>query len=136
MLIQELYVKEEGFSPFYLTEDYQIAQLNYTADQDIDRICDMEVHRNTDELFILTKGKALIIASSDKGDSGIQYISLCPGHIYIVPKNIYHNIVMEPGTEVIIFEKAGTHEEKREQILISSSDLKKLQGVWRLENEQ
>ncbi|WP_117879615.1 cupin domain-containing protein [Aureibaculum luteum] len=109
-LIESYSVKEAGFNPFLIREGWQIAQLNFFEEQHINNINKMEVHHDTDEVFILLKGKAVLISGAIK-DNVIKFSAdiVKPYVVYNVPKNVWHNIAMEEGCKLLIVEKSGTH---------------------------
>ena len=53
MAIQELYNENKGFAPLLITEQWQLAQLNYSREQSPGEIKELEMHLNTDETFTL-----------------------------------------------------------------------------------
>lgn len=131
MLINELFSEADGFCPFYISDQWQVSQLNYCREQDVESICDLEVHADTDEIFILIRGRALILACSDSKETDLQYLELDIGRVYVVPQNVYHNIAMEQGTEVIIIEKPNTHKNIRNAITINNQHIHELREKWR-----
>lgn len=103
-------IKEPGFSPVLIRDGWQVAQLNYTIDQHIENIDKIEVHRETDEVFVLLKGDAvLILAEFENGIPQFKMESMNPLSVYNIPKNTWHNIAMKEGSEVLIVEKSNTH---------------------------
>jgi hypothetical protein len=108
--IQKFKAGEEGYHPFLIREGWQVAQLNYTPDQDVHNIDRVEVHRHTDEVFVLLKGQAVLIgAGFDGGPPEYQFHLMEQGVTYNIAMNAWHNIAMLPGSEVLIVESADTH---------------------------
>lgn len=102
--------KDQGYHPVLIREGWQVAQLNYMTEQDIMNIKKVDVHRQTDEAFWLQKGKVALITAELEGDKPIFYAELMlPEIVYNIPKGVWHNIAMTPGSEVIIVEKSETH---------------------------
>ncbi|WP_034044684.1 ureidoglycolate lyase [Wocania ichthyoenteri] len=109
-LIETYSIIEEGYHPFLIREDWQVAQLNYIEDQHIKNINKIEVHRNTDEVFVLLKGKSfLITVDLINGEPTFKADVMKPHVTYNIPQNVWHNIVMDKGSEVLIIEKTNTH---------------------------
>ncbi|GAB5553589.1 MAG: hypothetical protein Sapg2KO_31800 [Saprospiraceae bacterium] len=103
-------IQEAGYHPFLIRAGWQLAQLNYTETQDIDHITRLDVHLQTDEVFVALSGKAVLIAARMKdGKPEFELALLAHNKIYNIPKNVWHNIAMEPGSQVLIAEKAHTH---------------------------
>ena len=109
-LIETYAITKEGYHPFLIQEGWQVAQLNYIEDQHISNIDKIEVHRQTDEVFVLLKGKSLLISVEIiNGEPTFKADLMKPYITYIIPQNVWHNIAMEKGSEVLIIEKSNTH---------------------------
>lgn len=109
-LIKAYLMQDEGYSPFFINDGWQIAVLNYIDDQHISNIHRIEVHRKTDEVFVLMEGTAiLIVANRMDGKLGFELSIMKPNITYNIPKGIWHNIAMEIGSKVLIIEKSNTH---------------------------
>jgi mannose-6-phosphate isomerase-like protein (cupin superfamily) len=109
-LIETYLHEEEGFNPFFIRDNWQVAQLNYTPSQDIYGIDKVERHLQTDEVFILISGSAILIAA-EPGDDFFSFQCTCMkiGITYNIPVNVWHNIAMTKDAVLIIVEKSNTH---------------------------
>lgn len=109
-LIETYHHDQEGYNPFFIKDHWQVAQLNYTPDQGFNAIRKMDMHLETDEVFVLLTGNAVLIAGSEIKD-GMQFevIKMQPGITYNIPVNVWHNIAMDTNASVIIIEKSNTH---------------------------
>lgn len=109
-LLERYEILEEGYHPFLIKDGWQVAQLNYNEDQNILNINKLDVHHQTDEVFVLMKGAVVLItANIHNGDVEFKTELMKPGIIYNIPKFTWHNIAMEVGSEVLIVERADTH---------------------------
>ena len=109
-LIETYEVREKGFHPLLIRDNWQVAKLNYLEDQNIRNIKKLDIHFNTDEVFVLLKGKAVIIAAVFENGIPVFEMELMEQNlIYNIPKNRWHNIAMEEGSEVLLVEKSNTH---------------------------
>ncbi len=109
-LIESYEVIEDGFHPFLIRDDWQVAQLNYIQEQNIENINKIDVHYKTDEVFILLEGRAVLIAATFKDGTPIFELELMKQNIiYNIPKNTWHNIAMDVGSKVLLVEKSNTH---------------------------
>ncbi|MCB9250585.1 MAG: hypothetical protein H6613_19615 [Ignavibacteriales bacterium] len=80
------------------------------VDQHIDNIKKVEVHFETDEVFVLLNGDAVLITAKMENTGPVFNTELMKlGTVYNVPKNIWHNIAMRKESEVLIVEKSNTH---------------------------
>ena len=109
-MIESFKIKENGYHPFLIRDGWQVAQLNFMEEQHINNINKIDVHQQTDEVFVLLKGKAVLILAELEDDKPIFEVLLMePTVTYNVPKNRWHNIAMEEGSEVLIVENSNTH---------------------------
>jgi len=109
-LIETYAHKGEGYNPFFIKDHWQVAQLNYMAAQGLSSITKMDMHLQTDEIFILTKGTAILIAAvNDKQSFRFELTKMVPGIVYNIPVGLWHNIAMDVDAEILIVEKSNTH---------------------------
>ena len=128
-LIENYKNNKNGFHPFMISDGWQVAQLNYMEEQHIDNINKVDVHFETDEVFVLLEGKAVLIAVVFDGDKPIFEIELMKKNsTYNIPKNRWHNIAMEEGSKVLIVEKSNTHLGDFEYKYLSESILAELKA--------
>jgi mannose-6-phosphate isomerase-like protein (cupin superfamily) len=109
-MIESYTITDKGYHPFLIRDGWQVAQLNYMPEQDIDNITRLDVHHETDEVFILLKGHAVLIAAAVKGKEVTFEMELLePNKTYNIPKGLWHNIAMTEECQLIIVEKSNTH---------------------------
>lgn len=109
-MIETYDLKENGYHPFLIRDGWQVAKLNYMPEQHIENIQMLDIHNQTDEVFLLLKGSAVLIAATiDQGEVNFQLELMAPHLTYNIPKCTWHNIAMTEGTETIIIEKSNTH---------------------------
>lgn len=109
-LIETYRYDGSGYNPFLIREGWQVAQLNYMPEQDLLNITKMDRHLLTDEVFVLLKGTAILIAATENNNEfQFECIKMKAGITYNIPLGMWHNIAMDKGSEVIIFEKDKTH---------------------------
>ncbi len=125
MAIQELYNENKGFAPLLITEQWQLAQLNYSREQSPGEIKELEMHLNTDETFTLLEGKAFLIAANEI--ENLEMIWLKKGRTYNIPKGVWHNIAMMEESSVLIAENANTHVAEKPICALPVSVQKKIQ---------
>ncbi|HET7114948.1 MAG TPA: hypothetical protein VFI29_00555 [Hanamia sp.] len=109
-LIETYRHEGSGYNPFLIREGWQVAQLNYMPEQDLLNISKMDRHLLTDEVFVLLKGTSILIAATENNNEfQFECIKMKAGITYNIPVRLWHNIAMDKGSEVIIFEKDKTH---------------------------
>lgn len=111
-MIETYYSNDKGYHPFLIREEWQVAQLNYVEKHGLEDIDQIEVHNRTDEVFILFKGKAILVeAQIEQEDIHFNCQKMKPGVTYNIPAGTWHEIAMERDAEIIIVERANTHKQ-------------------------
>lgn len=109
-MIEKYEHEGEGYNPFLITDNWQVAKLNFVSGQGVDEIQSIETHNQTDEVFILAAGRAVLITADKEDDRvGFRMHPMEQGIVYNVPKGVWHNIAMETDTVIWIVEDANTH---------------------------
>lgn len=91
-IIDEHTFEGKGYHPFLITDRWQVAYLNYAEAESLEQIEKLDIHHQTDEVFILLQGKAALIGAS------------------VTDQNITYDVVnMQPGSQVLIIENNDTH---------------------------
>ena len=101
---------EKGYNPYLITPKWQVAQLNHAQEEELEAIERLDIHHQTDEVFFLIEGQAVLIAAeinNDKIEYDLQHMR--SGTTYNIRKDVWHNIAMHPGAKVLIVENADTH---------------------------
>lgn len=111
MKLIESYVHiNEGYNPFLVREQWQVAVLNYAPNEALEAIDKLDVHYLTDEVFVLLEGETVLIAASIDGEEiSYEAIKMKPSVVYNIPRNVWHKIAMKPGSKVLIVENQNTH---------------------------
>lgn len=109
-LIETYVHKGAGYNPFFIKNDWQVAQLNYVKEQDPANISKIDMHLLTDEIFILLKGNAVLIGAVERdGVLIFECKKMLEGITYNIPVNTWHNVAIEKEASMIIVEKSNTH---------------------------
>lgn len=124
---------DAGYLPLVFSAGWQVAVLNWEPGMDDpDLLTTVERHADTDEVFILTRGRALLISHTTQG------FSLCnmqPGVIYNVKNGVWHNLLASRDASMIIVEKRDTHINDVETRTLGAQErdriLADLDKIWR-----
>jgi ureidoglycolate hydrolase len=101
-----------GYSPVVDFAGWRVAVLNFTDEINPKKIRYMERHEETDEVFVLQKGKGILFIGV--GDSEIMEIQkqiLEPGMIYNVKQKVWHTVILSTDGSVLIVENRNTSKE-------------------------
>ena len=127
-LIEQYQISDNGYHPFLIRDGWQVAQLNYMPEQEIGNIDKLDIHHLTDEVFILLKGKAVLIGAKINGtnvDFEVEFLK--PNITYNIPVDTWHNIAMSKDCGIIIIEKSKTHEGDFEFFQLSQEKKKEME---------
>ncbi|MDC7135894.1 hypothetical protein PQG98_05970, partial [Bacteroides zhangwenhongii] len=72
-MIEQYFYDDKGYNPYLIQDNWQVAQLNYVEKHGLDDMDSIEVHKETDEVFILLKGRAVLIAVNVEKDKSLFY---------------------------------------------------------------
>jgi ureidoglycolate hydrolase len=96
-----------------------VAGLNHCDIVDIASLTRVERHLETDEVFILTSGRASLIVEGGgdgKGTRGESFdvIPMEVNVVYNVKRGVYHHVVLERDASIIIVENSDTSTDNSE----------------------
>jgi hypothetical protein len=97
---------EQGYQPFVYFNDWQTAILNWEPIFDPQHLGEIEQHLKTDEVFVLTKGKAILFTITLQGEISVH--DMVPGAIYNVKQGVWHNLISTKSAKWIIVENRDT----------------------------
>lgn len=109
-MIEKYTHESEGYNPFLIRPQWQVAVLNYAPAESLEAIDRLDVHHRTDEAFVLLAGEVVLIAAAVSDGSPEYYTELLkPGIVYNIPAEVWHKVAMKPGSSVLIIENPDTH---------------------------
>lgn len=100
---------------------WRVAVLRYLDDLQPDRINSMERHLDTDEVFVLVKGKAMLVLGGNS--LMVEELSFYPmtiGDIYNVKQNTWHTLILSQDAHLIIVENDDTEKGNSQYATLSS----------------
>jgi hypothetical protein len=72
-----------GYNPFLIKDGWQVAQLNYMPEQDLLNITKIDRHLLTDEVFVILKGTAILIAATENDNEfHFEWVKMKTGITY------------------------------------------------------
>jgi ureidoglycolate hydrolase len=99
----------EGYKPLVDYGVWRVAILNYIDDLQPDHINEMERHTETDEVFVLIHGRAvLLVGGRQTHVDGIYPQVMEFGKIYNVKRNVWHTILLSRDASVLLVENRNT----------------------------
>ena len=95
-----------GYRPLVYGQDWMVALLNYEDIMDVGEAHDIERHLQTDEVFILLRGRAAFYLAVDYGP--LQVLEMQPGVVYNVTRGTWHNLLATREAAFAIVERRDT----------------------------
>jgi ureidoglycolate hydrolase len=125
----------EGYKPLVDYGEWRVAILRYLDELRPDRIDSMERHTETDEVFVLLHGQAVLIL----GGRGERLEGAYPqcmeiGKIYNVKRSVWHTILLSSDASVLIVENNDTGNDNSEYAQISAEDRMLIRKIAQKEN--
>jgi len=97
---------DPGYMPLVFFDGWQVALLNWEPLFALGNAGEIERHNQTDEVFVLLRGQALIFTSDGER---LQAQEMQPGVIYNVPVGAWHNLLASQDASWLIVENRDTH---------------------------
>ena len=99
----------EGMSRVYENEKWTVGIKNWKPANDISNIDGLELHNETDELFILLSGTCVLVYANESGDSlDIQTMKMEPFRVYTIPATVWHNTITQKDTKLLLIMDVAT----------------------------
>lgn len=109
----------EGYRPLVDFGDWRVAYLRFIDELIPENITKMERHLETDEVFVLLNGEAvLFIGDGDKHLDRVSFIKLEPHKVYVVEKSTWHACVLDSDAIILLVENQDTGLDNTEYIQI------------------
>jgi len=119
-----------GYHPLLIRSKWQVAKSNCQLENGVGNIHQIEVYYKTDEVFILHKGVAELIAAKKKDkELNFEMIKMVQNDIYNIPKGVWHAIAMKEEAEIILVVDVNTHLENYELYEMSEEQRKILNAA-------
>lgn len=99
----------EGYLPLVRFGSWRVAVANYAEHFDRALYRYYERHMLTDEVFVLLKGEAELVAGRDA-----EPVSLQAGKLYNVKQGVWHALLLSRDASVLIVEERETSRENTE----------------------
>ena len=99
----------EGMTRVFENAKWMVGIKNWKPMNDIANINNLERHNETDELFILLKGRCtLLYANETENGLKLGAVEMEPLKVYNIPRTLWHNTVTEHDTKLALIEDSST----------------------------
>ena len=117
---------EQGYAPLVFCDGWQTALLNWEPIFDFANAGEIERHKQTDEVFVLWRGQALLFVSDGEK---LRAEIMRPGIVYNVPRGVWHNLLSTRDASWIIVENRDTHLHDTELRSMTATEWETLEAV-------
>jgi mannose-6-phosphate isomerase-like protein (cupin superfamily) len=98
-----------GYQPIIDFGAWRVAILNYIDEIHPAKIETLERHNETDEVFVLEKGRGILFLGEGIGHIDVVHPHVLePGKIYNVKKGVWHTVILSRDGSVLIVENQNT----------------------------
>ena len=104
--------QEPAYQPLVDFESWRVAVLNYCDALLPERLHEMQRHDETDEVFVLLRGRCIIFIGDGQEEAGtVRGVDMAPLKVYNVKKGTWHNHTLSPDAMVLVVENRDTTED-------------------------
>ena len=99
----------EGYRPLVDFSAWRVAVLNYSPELRPENITAMQRHNETDEVFVLLRGRCLLYIGA--GESAVTQVyaeDMAPLKVYNVRKGVWHHHALSEDAMVLVVENRDT----------------------------
>jgi ureidoglycolate hydrolase len=112
---------EQKFQPVIQTSGWHVAVLRQCGKVYPHCVQEVERHNKTDEVFILTAGKADLIIIEEKDGQHIPYVFPMGLNVaYNVKQSVWHHVLLSADAHIFLFERADTSTENSDYMTLDS----------------
>ena len=122
----------EGYKPVLDFSGWRVAMLRYCDAIDVKHLHQVERHRETNEVFMLTAGEAdLILFTGEDSLAEAFVVPMTLNVAYNIGAYGWHHIICSEDAHVVIFERTNTSRENSDYIKLSPEQLATLKAQLR-----
>lgn len=111
---------EPGYKPLVFSAGWMTALLNWDPSMDLANLGEIERHLQTDEVFVLWRGRGVLFIAADQG---MRVLEMKPGVLYNVRCGAWHGVLADRQASWVIIEGRDTHLHDTEIRKLDSTEL-------------
>ena len=117
----------EGMTRVFENEKWMVGIKNWKPMNDIANINCLERHNETDELFILLKGRCTLLYANETAQGlDIRAVEMEPLKVYNIPRTLWHNTVTRHDTKLALIEDSSTGSANSDAIDLTPEQIKRV----------
>ena len=123
---------EPSYKPLIDYQSWRVALLNYTADYLPEKIIRMQKHIETDEVFVLLKGRCILfLGEGDEGVTHVHAVDMELYKLYNVKKGVWHSHTFSEDAKILIVENCDTVYENSPFVDLSATQQREILELTR-----
>ncbi len=111
----------DGYKPLIDFNCWRVALLRYCEDMEPAEMVHLERHLETDEVFVLLEGKAVLFLVGGDGLGELNVEMMQPGLLYNVKQAAWHNAVLSHDATILLVENRDTCRDNSEYCPITTA---------------
>ena len=120
----------EGMTRVFENAKWMVGIKNWKPMNDIANINCLERHNETDELFILLKGRCtLMFANETENGLKIEAVEMEPLKVYNIPRSLWHNTVTEHDTKLALIEDSSTGSANSDNLDLTAEQIQEIHNL-------
>lgn len=121
-----------GYRPLVDFEAWRVAVLNFAEELRVDKIARMQRHNETDEVFVLLRGRCLLFVGEGRETvTAIHGVDLEPHRLYNVKKAVWHHHTLSEDAQVLVVENRDTTYDNSPFCPLSGAQQEQLRALTR-----
>lgn len=117
----------EGYKPLVDFGSWRVAFLRYIDELIPENIHRLERHVETDEVFVLLEGKAILfLGEGEEEITDFYSLEIQPGKLFNVRKNAWHCCVLSRDATILLVENQDTGKDNTDYIALEPSQKERL----------
>lgn len=127
---EEIDWQGKGFLPLVTSNNWLVAKMNWEERFNLNNLSTLERHNNTDEVFILVQGEAILLIKSEQGAIVKE---MKKNIIYNIKKTVWHHVIGTKDASWIIVESDFQHDSPTEYYYLLEKEkeiIKELLPDW------
>ncbi len=126
-LIEIKEYQDSGYKPVIDYGEWRVAVLNYCDELLPENIDKMQKHNQTDEVFVLLKGKCMLfMAEGDQEIGEIYAQEMEPYKMYNIKRSVWHTHTLSEDAMVLIVENRDTDLDNSPEIDLTEKERKRI----------
>lgn len=114
--------EQKGFQSLVTFQTWRVAMMTDLQGEPSEKLCRLQRHMKTDEVFILLQGKCILFLADGEDQIEHQFAEdLKLFRVYNVKQGVWHSHILSEDAKIIIVENADTSPNNSQYLQLSDS---------------